>query len=503
MSATILPELLYDAAAVRALEHAAHLHHGLSPTVLMERAGAALFHVMCQHWPRARQVTVLAGAGNNGGDGYVLARWARQAGWPVRVLQLGDPARLPPAAGAALTALRATGVRPMPFATLPRTSDVLVDALLGTGLRRAPTGPWAAAIAAIAAARAAGVPVLAADLPSGLHADTGACLGPAVRADVTLTFIALKPGLLTGAGPACCGLLRCATLGVPSGLFAPIPASARRLAGTALALPPRARTAHKGDCGRVLVVGGAPGMSGAARLCAVAALRAGAGLVTLGTHPAHAALVNLTRPELMTQALPDAAALRAAATRATVVALGPGLGQDDWAQTLFAATAGLDCPLVLDADALNLLAAQPRRRDDWVLTPHPGEAARLLRCTVADIAADRFAAARALRATYGGTIVLKGAGTIVHGEKLPAVCAAGNPGMASGGMGDALAGLVAALIAQGLSPDAAATTGVYIHARAGDRAARNGERGLLASDLIDALPATLVALDSARPGATT
>ena len=251
------------------------------------------------------------------------------------------------------------------------------------------------------------------------------------------------------------------------------------------ALPRRRRAAHKGDHGHVLVIGGGPGMPGAARLAGEAALRAGAGLVTLAVHPESTGIVG-ARPELMCVATRTAADLVGALERATVVAVGPGLGQSDWSVALLESAIASGRPLVVDADALNLLAAAPGRLDHWVLTPHPGEAGRLLDITSAAVQADRLQSARDLQARYGGTVVLKGAGSIVHGTQgVPGICDRGNPGMAAAGMGDVLTGVIAGLAAQCADLELGARAGVFVHAQAGDLAARRGERGLLASDVLE------------------
>jgi NAD(P)H-hydrate epimerase len=274
---------------------------------------------------------------------------------------------------------------------------------------------------------------------------------------------------------------------VPPEIYAVATPVARLLGETDVhdALPRRRRAAHKGDHGHVLVIGGGPGMPGAARLAGEAALRSGAGLVTLAVHPENIAVVA-SRPELMCVAACSASDLVTAISRATVVAVGPGLGQGDWSKELFEAALASGKPLVVDADALNLLAAAPRRYERWVLTPHPGEAARLLGTSTAAVQSDRLAAARQLREHYGGAVVLKGAGSIVHGEAgVPGICDRGNPGMAVGGMGDVLTGVIAGIAAQCANLDLAARAGVFVHAQAGDLAARRGERGMLASDVLD------------------
>jgi NAD(P)H-hydrate epimerase len=496
-----IPYALYRAAQVRALDRCAIERHGIAAEELMQRAGAAAFRRLRERWPDVHRIVVLAGAGNNGGDGYVVAAEALGAGLDVRLLQLGDHGKLSPESLTAAAQFAERGGMPQAYERLPGDTDVIVDALLGTGLTRTVSGQWAEAITAMNAARA---PVLALDIPSGLDADTGRMHGIAVRAEATVSFIGLKQGLFTSQGPACTGAVYFDGLGVPPSIYATEILSARRVdwRKERELIAPRAADAHKGMAGHVLVVGGAPGTSGAARLCGEAALRAGAGLVTIATHPAHAAVLNLTRPELMVHAVADADALGEAAARADVIAVGPGLGRDEWGRGLLSAVLMLDRPLIVDADALTLLARAPRRRDQWILTPHPGEAARLLEQGVADVERDRFASAAALQQRYGGAVVLKGAGTLVHGpgQRPPAVCSDGNPAMASAGMGDALTGIIAALWAQAptLDPGQAATAGVCLHAAAGDMVAAGADRGLLAGDLIAALPRLFATAEGAR-----
>jgi NAD(P)H-hydrate epimerase len=483
-----LPYALYRAAQVRELDRIAIEEFGIPGETLMERAGAAAFARLRERWPDVRDVTVLAGQGNNGGDGYVLARHARALGLAVRVLQAGDAARVRGDAARQRARFVEAGGELGSLDALPARTDVIVDGLFGTGLDRAPAGEWARAIEA---ANAHPAPVLALDVPSGLEADTGRALGPAIRAALTVTFVALKQGLFTGEGPDHCGQIVFEGLELPAAIYARQLLAARRIdwGRFGVALAPRDRSASKGRFGHVLVIGGDLGMAGAARLAGEAALRAGAGLVSVATRPGHAEALAAVRPELMAHGIDTAADLAPLMERATVVAIGPGLGRGDWGRALWGAALGSGRPLVVDADALFRLAQAPLRREDWVLTPHPGEAARLLQGEIAVIQADRPAAAAALQQRYGGIVVLKGAGTIVQGggTRPPAVCSAGNPGMATGGTGDVLCGLVAALIAQGHAPEDAAELGVCLHAAAGDAAARAGERGLIASDLFPPL----------------
>jgi len=483
-----LPHALYRADQVRHLDRCAIRDYGVPGITLMDRAGAAAYRVLRERWPGARRVAVLAGVGNNGGDGYVIARLARADGLDVRVLQVGDPERVHGDAAASLESWRTAGGALEPYQGLPRRSEVLVDALLGTGLKRPVEGVWAEAIRALNTQVS---PVLAIDIPSGLHADTGQVMGVAVHASATITFVGLKQGLFIGAGPDHSGAIHFSALSIPAAVYSSQIAAARRIdwAQQGERIGPRQRTAHKGTFGHLLLVGGAPGLSGAVRLAGEAALRTGAGLVTVATHPAHAAWLNLWRPELMVVAVETSADLAPFIERSDVVAIGPGLGRDPWARDLWASVCALRMPLVVDADALNLLAEAPASGADWVLTPHPGEAARLLGTSVASIEQDRPRSARDLQGRFGGVVVLKGAGTLIQGSpgRLPAVCSDGNPGMATAGSGDVLTGVVGALRAQRLDADEAACAGVCLHAAAGDLAACQGERGMIASDIIASL----------------
>ena len=485
-----LPKNLYRAAQVRELDRIAIEDHRLTGMSLMERAGQAAFTVLRSRWPRVRRIAVMCGTGNNGGDGYVVARLAATAGIRVVLYQVGDPARLSGDALMAHDRLEGANVEIHAFDaghTL-ELFDVVVDGLLGTGLTGEVKPGWRAAIDAINNATHGQRPgIVALDIPSGLQADTGAVLGSAVRADVTVTFIGMKQGLLTGAGPAQCGDLVFSDLQVPYQIYSSVPVASHRiqLDDFIHSLPMRPRDAHKGHFGHVLVIGGNLGMSGAVRMAAESAARVGSGLVSVATRPEHAAFINAGCPELMCHAVRRKRDLSPLLAKASVVAIGPGLGQDAWAKDMLTTVLDGSAPLVIDADALNLMAQEPTYSDRWILTPHPGEAARLLDSTASRIQADRFTTASEVQACYGGVCVLKGAGTIVAtGKDIPAVCAAGNPGMASGGMGDVLTGAIAGLLAQGLTLSDAAQLGVCLHATAADYAAAKGERGLLASDLL-------------------
>jgi len=492
-------EKLYSVAQTRAIDHAAMQQPSCGGTALMERAGAAAFAMLRRLWPTAQRLAVLCGSGNNGGDGYVLAQLAQLAGLHVNLAAVAGPPRAASEAHAARRWFVACGgieIKDTPAALMG--ADVVVDALLGTGLDRPPSGAVADAIVAI---NTSGRPVLALDVPSGLDADTGRAPGAVVRADATISFVARKQGLYTGAARDCCGQMVFDDLGVPALALDAVgeaPAALLDLPRLRAAfLPPRRRGAHKGDCGHVLVVGGDHGYGGAVRLAGEAAARGGAGLTSVATRSHHVPALIAGRPELMARGVDTAAELAPLLARASVLAVGPGLGQGDFGRALFGAALDSGLPLVADADALNLLAAAPERRSDWILTPHPGEAARLLGTDTAQVESDRYAAVRALQSRYGGVVVLKGAGTLVCDGQAPiGVVPYGNPGMASGGMGDVLTGLIGALWAQGLPALAAAALGACLHSEAADAvAARRGERGLLASDLMDALPSLLNGTD--------
>jgi NAD(P)H-hydrate epimerase len=480
-----LPRALYTAAQVREFDRIAIERFGIAGEVLMERAGKAAFALLRARWPQARRITVLVGTGNNGGDGFVLARLAREQALEVELLQLGDRDRI--GGDAATNAERWRGLAGewAEFHHLSPHTELIVDAMLGTGLQRAVGGRFAAAIEA---ANAHPAPCLAIDIPSGLNADSGSVMGCAIRAEATMSFIGLKQGLFTADGPDCAGEVFFDGLEVPAAVYASTVLSARRIdwRKQASLLPARRRNVHKGHFGHVLVIGGNHGFGGAARLAAEAALRVGAGLVSLATRAEHVPAVLAARPEVMAHAVEDAAQIQPLLQRAGVIALGPGLGRDAWAQALWQAALRSGRPLVVDADALQLLATEGERREDWVLTPHVGEAAALLAVCNAEILEQRFEAVARLQQRYGGSVVLKGVGSLVAstGNTPPALCSQGNPGMASGGMGDVLTGIIAGLMAQGLAPRDAAECGVCLHAAAGDTAGGQGQRGLLAGDLV-------------------
>ena len=475
------PINLYRAEQVRELERLAINIQGISSFELMNRAGVAVFACMNHQWPEMQSVALFCGAGNNAGDGYIVARHALLAGLKVVVYSLIDPECL---SGDALLAYRqyqeAQGEIILFHPDQVIAADVLVDALFGIGLSRPITGLYAQAIRLI---NATTVKVIAIDIPSGIHPDTGCVMACAVKAHCTVSFVALKQGLLTGSAVDYCGDIIYETLAVPDAAFLEIKPATIRV--TKALMPPRDRYSHKGLYGHVLIIGGDHGYTGAARLAGVAALGMGAGLVSIATRAEHSAFMNIGRPELMCHGVENPEQLRILLEKASVVVIGPGLGQGDWGKLLFNEALSAGKPMIVDADGLNILAKIPTANPDWILTPHPGEAARLLSCTTAEIEHDRFASVAAIQRQYDGIALLKGAGTLIASADDCAISTTGNPGMATGGMGDVLTGVIAGLVAQGLSLKEATQQGAYHHGLAADAAVREkGERGLLASDLM-------------------
>lgn len=484
-----LPKV-YRSGAVRAAEQVAMTRFGLDEDDLMARAGLAAWRLLLDRWPQAQRIGIVCGPGNNGGDGYVLAELARSSGRHVFVLRLNDEVKAGAARRAADAYIQAGGEVATFVADdgLPE-ADVWVDALFGIGLHRALENHAADLVAALNHDHVS--PLLALDIPSGVDADTGDHDGLAVRATVTLSFIAGKPGLYTGRGRESAGEVVIDTLGLVEHVFDDLEPAARIARADALPrwLPPRGRNAHKGHFGTVLCIGGDHGFGGAIALCAEAAHRAGAGMVSAATRAEHVPVLLTRRPETMTRAVESVSQLKPLLDRCTVIAIGPGLGCDAWGEALLEAVLAEDLPTVIDADGLNLLTIAPENLENAVLTPHPGEAARLLNMPVKVIERDRIASAQRLAERCGCVVVWKGAGSIVAAPgEIPVIIDAGNPGMAAGGMGDVLTGVIAAVIAQGWSNFDGAVCGALLHAAAGDAAARGGgERGLLPSDLFPQL----------------
>lgn len=469
----------------------------------MARAGQVAFELVLQKWPGVRHITVVTGSGNNAGDGYVVALLARKKGIQVDLLELGERQRLSEDAAHHANLYIDAGGDCDDFEKINPATQLIVDAILGTGLNTPVKGRWARAIHQMNNAAA---PVLALDIPSGLHADTGAVMGVAVKAAATISFIGLKQGMFTGCAREFCGKISFHALDIPARIYASEILGCRRVdwLKQKLQVTQRHRTAHKGSFGHVLIVGGCRGYSGAVKLAAEAALRAGAGLVSVATHSQHAACLNQNRPEMMVHAIESADQLEPLLLKhVSAVVVGPGLGQGKWGLELLHKVLQQSCPMVIDADALNLIAAEKTaalsalsgvRGENRVMTPHPGEAARLLGCSVAEIEADRFKTISELRHKFDCHVVLKGAGSLIAspGNMPLAVCSDGNPGMATGGMGDVLAGILGCFMAQPQAEmDDAVKSAVCLHSAAGDKAAERGEIGMLASDLFGPIRALL------------
>jgi len=487
------------ASQIRAIEDWARSQSPAAP--LMERAGAATAALVQQAIDsRSRRILVLAGPGNNGGDALVAARILKQAWLDVRTVWTGSEQRLPPDSSSALAAWRSIGGDPIGDIPNAWRWDLAIDGLFGIGLTRALDERHAGLAAAL---NASGRPVVAIDVPSGLDADTGRTHGLAVHARHTVTFLALKPGLFTADGPDLCGEIHLDRLGTQA---APLPADAGRLTEDAMiveALPPRARNSHKGLFGDAVILGGAPGMVGAALLAGRAALKLGAGRVLVGLL-ADNPKVDPMQPDLMLRHAEETLTR----PRIGCAVVGPGLGQSAVARQLLQQALALDAPVVLDADALNLVGADDELRKAvllraaaTLLTPHPAEAARLLGLTTDQVQSDRIKAARGLAQAFNAHVVLKGAGSICAApDGRWCINTSGNPGMASAGMGDVLSGILGALLAQGAEPQSALRAGVRLHGLAADDLVARGVGpvGLTASETIDAARSVWNRLASSR-----
>ncbi|MFP4445765.1 MAG: NAD(P)H-hydrate dehydratase [Desulfosudaceae bacterium] len=512
---------LVTADQMRQMDRTAIERLGIPGRVLMENAGRGAVRWLLENFPRAaaEKIAIIAGRGNNGGDGFVMARYLHQMGSRVTVFLLSSPDRVSGDAAANLALLDNLNI---PVISLPDEAafaahrsalahhTILVDAILGTGLKKNVTGFFETVITHI---NESDRPVFAVDIPSGLQADTGQPCGVCVRATATATFGHAKTGQVTFPGADLCGALRVIDIGIPSMVTGQIQPAGQLLTRDLVAsyLRPRPAAAHKGNAGHLLVAAGSPGKTGAAVMTAAAAMRAGAGLVTLavpaGIHPQVAPAVA----EIMTLPAGDPGGQRFDASglkdirkilpRMSCLALGPGLGTETATREMVAElVSACPVPLVLDADGLNCIAEAPdllkKAAAPVVITPHPGEMARLLDTDTAAVQADRIDAARSFARSHQVQVVLKGAGTVVaRPDGWIFVNHTGNPGMAAGGMGDVLTGMIAAWICQGYDPGPAACLGVYLHGAAADIAAREtGGIGFLASEVSAALPRALTAL---------
>lgn len=495
-TAAALPHQVFNSAQVKAMEQEYAAAHGGNCFELMLLAGQGAFERIGRFCPQAKLVWVFVGRGNNGGDGYVVASLLRRAGIACRVFATGRPHEHSEAFLACSQFLQDGGKVEYALPSREdRQPDVVVDALLGTGISSAPRSPVDEWILFINRTQTF---TLSVDVPSGLNADTGECPGDCVRADVTVCMLALKPGLFTGEAVDYTGRVELADFGFDSARWfgrlqqidkaPPLPLLQRTCEDIADDLPVRVPSSHKGDAGKVLIIGGAKDYAGAAIMCARAALRAGAGLVKVALDPANVSALNAACPEIMSVDFTDAKSMAAALEWADVIAAGPGLGQGALARELVVQTAGTGKDAVFDADALNILASLQLKPagDRHILTPHPGEAARLLECSVAEINADRLQAAFGLQQRFGGVALLKGAGSVVCDGKRLTLIREGSPAMASGGMGDVLTGVAAAYMAEGLGPCTALICAACVHGRAGFLAGQQG--GVIGTAATDLLP---------------
>lgn len=496
-----LPQYLYTCEQTRLLDQAAIEQTNISGIVLMKNAARAALSVLIDTWGQSRRIVVFCGSGNNGGDGYLLAGLAAQKKIPVSVFSLATPSSLSGDVQKAYYFAIGEGAEVLPVQNISAdTLDdaIVVDAMIGSGFHGELRDNVRQTCALI---RRTNSPVLALDIPTGVNGDTGVACEGAIKADVTVTFVAVKQGLLTASGPEYCGKLFFDNLAIPDHIYQHVDRPVERISQITK-LMPRSADSHKGDYGRVLVVGGDLGMGGAALLAAESAMRAGAGGVMLATRPEHVAAALVRTPEVMSVGINSGPELEDYTAKADVLIVGPGLGQSAWSQQLLYFALKAQVAKIIDADALNLIAQRfvscdqdtTTTEEAWdknsyhkigfVMTPHPGEAARLLGCSTAEIANDRFAAVTALHKKYGGISVLKGAGTLIADEQGSTLTNVGNPGMAVAGMGDVLTGIIAALVAQGMTLKEAAVAGVCIHGHAGDCASQDGQVGILASDLM-------------------
>lgn len=496
---------LVTAEQMRALEAAAETQ-SMPASLLMENAGEALAQAALKLAGPEGRFVVVCGRGNNGGDGLVAARKLFAAERSVSVEIIGGASGLKGDPLRNLQALTALGIVPGDCSTLVLSrGDVVIDAIFGTGLSRAPEGAFADAIRRIEIWRSQGARVVAADLPSGLDGNTGKPFAPCVEADFTVTFGLHKIGLALEPGASLSGIVSCAQIGLPNADARPLPGDEVHLLeddDVRQRLPKRQRDSNKGTYGHVLVVAGSHGKTGAAALAAMGALRSGAGLVTIATRPDALAAAQAFSPELMGTPLEGTGplspanrdALLRAAERKDALVIGPGIPRGEQTGALILELLErLEIPCVLDADALNAVAdrfdALKATRARKVLTPHPGEAARLLGTTTREVQDDRLKSARRLAERSGSVAILKGAKTVIASpEGQVWINPTGNPGMSTAGTGDVLSGVCGGLLAQGRTPNDAAICAVFAHGRAGDLiAARRGEMGLIASDLFEGL----------------
>lgn len=504
-------ERVYSRASVLAIEERVIDGNSEIAFELMKRAGAAAYRVMLEEFPDATRIQILCGSGNNAGDGYVFAALAqansKATGRHIEVLRVG---KVPTPGQSAWEAYKMASDAGVSIIEAQETNglilaaDLVVDALLGTGVTGALRANFAEAIQAINASPAK---ILSLDLPSGMNPDTGSAEGVIVQADATISFIAAKRGMVTGAGKAATGNLIVDRLGLSDADFDPHPGHRQfRWDDVKPRLPKLEADAHKHQFGHLMVIGGDFGMGGAAIMASQSALRVGTGLVSLMTRPEHIAPALSVCPEVMAIGVTGDPQEFLQMQKPNALVIGPGLGEGEWGQRLLRAVAELDVPMLADGSALTLMGAHlgaarvGKPNSLAIITPHPGEAARLLGSAAVDINEDRFGAAADLSRKMNAVTLLKGAGSLIadagSDESSISICVQGNPGMATAGSGDVLAGIIGGLLAQGRSPMDATLCGTCLHAAAGDIAARDlGQRSLNATDILARLPELLKDLD--------
>jgi len=492
---TNLPQIAYSAHQVQSNESVIAKKMGIEMYQLMQRAGESVFSLLWDRYSFANKILILTGKGNNGGDGYIIAKLAVENDLSVKVFSICDPSELKGDAFKAYKDFVTVGGKieeKLDFADC----DLIVDALLGTGF----SGELSDVIKSVSQqVNQAGKPVISIDVPSGIDATTGATSKYAIYADNTVSFIGLKQGLLTGKAKDYVGELYFSGLGVDEEFAKAIPSVVNHLSEQYLLNKKitRKKSTYKNQQGHVLLIGGDKGMGGAIRLAGEACLRSGAGLVSIATHSDNVVSVLQGCYELMVHGVQDEIQLNSLIEKASVIVIGPGMGQSSWSNMLFKAICCYQDKIkVIDADALNLLAKSELELQNCVLTPHAGEAARLLQCTNHDIESNRFAAVNKIVKQYQATVVLKGPGTLICQDKKININRSGSPSMASAGMGDVLSGIIGSLIAQKTNDFNAdklvqkkqtifdmTCLSVFIHGKAAQYAEKDGVNGLLASDL--------------------
>jgi len=498
MSHYLIQQALFDAKTVGELDQLAYQKGNISPFELMSRAGDGAFAELLENFGRPDCIHVFCGAGNNGGDGYIIASLAAHEKISVRVYELGNPNRMSDETKRARQQCVDANIIFGSFDSSCNLSEgIIVDSLIGTGFEGVLRDEFAIAIECINSSL---LPVLAVDIPSGLSSDTGAAQEVAVKADITVTFVAPKQGLFTGRGKALCGDIVYDSLDIPADILQQRLPSAELMSVDDLLeyLPEPEADVHKSQRGHCMVIGGDHGTGGASLLAAQSCLQVGAGVVSHATRPEHVSASLVRQPEIMACGVVSGQELEPLLDRPRVLVVGPGLGRSSWSEQMLQKAMSMDVPMVVDADALNIIAdgrvVTNIANRSWVMTPHPGEAARLLGVSVTEIETDRFAAVRKLQQKYNAVILLKGAGTLIYGDQTRPiqVCPYGNPAMATAGMGDILSGVIGGLIAQGMDLFTATELACCLHSKAADMAVdKLGHRGLVASDVLTFVRAIL------------